>query len=533
MKGAINMYRVLLVDDEPMAMEALKIAVDWEKLGFAICGECRNGEEALDRIEEVQPDLIITDIRMPVTDGLELIRKTSRKHPFIRYVIMSGYNEFEYAREALKYNVNHYILKPVFEEELTNVLLQIREQLEQVRRIKEAEAEKSDADTGIFFDLLLYGKIHKDALMSCAPGVIPGSITVWTCAVLDNVKERRNETGFSSTKTIGMDELRTEFSVVGSPYRFVYPVGHPAGLCGFVIGSCSRAELKKTINALAEKLRVKIPFHFYLAVGNTVTNPGQLAKVLKNAEKALAFRFFRSSETILYYNQVKNYCMKHSFVDSAYLNDFTEAFESIDRKRLLLTLKNVFEDFREKLTAPEIVEIYVLNVIYRSLAIINRLGGSAEELLQGCGLSRISVADLSLDLLFEKLTDYIQGFCQYAGELYHKDQQEEKIKVRNYMLQNYKRSITISEIAGKLFFHPAYLGRQFVRWYGCSFHEYLHRLRIEEAKNLLSGTCLKTHEIAAQLGYCSYGRFLYYFKKFTSYKPNEYRAGTFPKNYNF
>lgn len=527
------MYDVLLVDDEPMAMEAVRIAVNWESLGFHICGECHNGDEALYQIEELQPDLVITDIRMPITDGLELIRKASQTYPSIRYIIMSGYDDFEYAREALKYNVNHYILKPIFEEELTDVLSQIREQLEQVQRIREAEADKFEVDTGIFFDMLLYGELREDALRGFVPKVIPCMTKVWAYTVLYATINRLNESDCDSKKIPGIDELRTEFSVISSPYQFVYPVEHPAGLCGFVIGCDSKSELRNMITVLAEKLQAKIPCHFYLAVGNSVTSLTRLSKSLKEAEKALAFRFFRSSETILLYNELKDCRMKHNLADSAYLHDFTEAFESIDLKRLLLTLKNVFDDFREKLIAPEIVEIYTLNVIYRSLTIISRLGGSTEELLQGYGLSKITGPDLSLDLLFEKMTAYIHRFCQYSKELYQKDRQVEKVKIENYLLQNYKHSITITEIANKFFFHPAYLGRLIVRWYGCSFHEYIHRLRIEEAKRLLSDTYLKAGEISTQLGYCSYSRFLYYFEKYTSLKPNEYRMNTSPKNYTF
>lgn len=125
------MYKVVLADDETIALEGLRTLTDWEELGFEVCGACENGEEALAAIIRSSPDLVITDIRMPEIDGLELIRRVrslDMEQPV--FIVLSGYGEFEYARTAIRYGVRHYLLKPVMDAEWDKVLTDITDELE-------------------------------------------------------------------------------------------------------------------------------------------------------------------------------------------------------------------------------------------------------------------------------------------------------------------------------------------------------------------------------------------------------------------
>lgn len=139
------MYSVLLVDDEPLAIEGLQMFVDWEQLGFRVCGVCENGAEALSAARESMPDVIVTDIRMPEMDGLELISQLhgerGRGAP-VEIVVLSAYGEFAYAKRAMQLGVHHYLLKPVVEEEAAKVLTQIRTKLDNRR------AARRNADDG-------------------------------------------------------------------------------------------------------------------------------------------------------------------------------------------------------------------------------------------------------------------------------------------------------------------------------------------------------------------------------------------------
>jgi two-component system response regulator YesN len=138
------MYSVLLVDDEPRAIEGLQYFIEWEKLGFNICGTCETGEDALGKVASLSPDLVVTDICMPEMDGLELIRhlRESQAHR-PEFIVLSGFAEFNYAKRALQLGVVHYLLKPVVVEEASDVLQQVRNRLDQ-KRAESGEPDEPD-----------------------------------------------------------------------------------------------------------------------------------------------------------------------------------------------------------------------------------------------------------------------------------------------------------------------------------------------------------------------------------------------------
>ena len=127
----MNLYRILLVDDEEEVRKAIIRNIEWEKLGFQMAQDAENGEDALEKIEQLKPDVIMTDIRMPYMDGLTLTKRIRQKYPSMKILIFSGYDDFEYAQQAIKLNVTEYILKPVNVEELTGILNRVRENLDE------------------------------------------------------------------------------------------------------------------------------------------------------------------------------------------------------------------------------------------------------------------------------------------------------------------------------------------------------------------------------------------------------------------
>ena len=130
------MYKVLIVDDERIIREGIASSIDWGQYGFSLCGVAENGIDAYNRIKQDAPDVVITDIKMPGMDGLELISKVHEEFPQIIFIILSGYGEFEFANKAMKYGVKYYLLKPCDENEIINILEKIT--------IEKGEKEKKD-----------------------------------------------------------------------------------------------------------------------------------------------------------------------------------------------------------------------------------------------------------------------------------------------------------------------------------------------------------------------------------------------------
>ena len=123
----MDYYKVMLVDDEDEVRQAIERRVNWEEIGFKVVASAENGEEALEKAEKYQPDVVMSDIHMPFMDGLTFCRKLKEQLPGTRIIIFSGYDEFEYAKEAIRLEAEEYILKPIDAEELKKIFLRIKD----------------------------------------------------------------------------------------------------------------------------------------------------------------------------------------------------------------------------------------------------------------------------------------------------------------------------------------------------------------------------------------------------------------------
>ena len=137
----MDIYTVLLVDDEEEVIQVIQKKINWEGLGFSVIGYANNGVKALEMVEEYQPDVVMTDIKMPYMDGMELSKRIRTEYPATKVLIFTGFDEFEYAKEAVHLEVEEYILKPVNSIELTNVFTSLKIKLDQ------EISEKRNAET--------------------------------------------------------------------------------------------------------------------------------------------------------------------------------------------------------------------------------------------------------------------------------------------------------------------------------------------------------------------------------------------------
>ncbi|MCL6589359.1 MAG: response regulator [Firmicutes bacterium] len=395
------MYKVVLVDDEQPALEGLKLAIDWEGLGYQICGVCAHGEEAADLIEKTGPDLVLTDIRMPGLDGLGLIKRVKSRMPTIpKFIIISGYGEFDYARQALRLGIKHYLLKPVFPEDLIEVLASLA-------------APGAPAETAI----------DKLQAMSLPP---PAAVKA--------------------------PALDSPTAVTGAVLREPEPLG-----------------------AVRVKSETNLP------------DPGSLCDEI------------------------------------AYLNTIIEALEDLDPERLETAIESAFTYFGAIQPPPEILKMYVINIIYHSIGLINEKNGAPAALLEKYNLNRADNKPATPQELKCTLQSYCAECCGYLKSLKDRDSQINIYKIEEYLRENFQRNLTLKEIARNFYMHPAYVGQLFIKKLGISFNEYLHKMRIEAAKRLMDGSALKTYEIAMEVGYNNYHCFLQNFEKYAGVKPAEYK----------
>lgn len=168
-------YRILLVDDEEELRAGIRRRIDWEALGFVLAGEAANGQDALELAEQLRPDVVLTDIKMPFMDGLTLCRQLKTQLPAVRLVIFSGFDEFDYARQAIGMNVFEYLLKPITSTELSDVLVRLKKAMDEERahqkdmeKLRRSYEENLPVLRGLFYTRLLSGQLKPGQIMERA-----------------------------------------------------------------------------------------------------------------------------------------------------------------------------------------------------------------------------------------------------------------------------------------------------------------------------------------------------------------------------
>ncbi|PYG89181.1 two-component system response regulator YesN [Ruminiclostridium sufflavum DSM 19573] len=521
------MFKVLIVDDEPMAIEAIKLAADWDKLGLSVCGECTNGKEALRLAEEIRPDLIITDADMPVMNGIELVKRVAEDiDPDIKFILISGHERFEYVKSAMRLGVQHYILKPVFKEEFTEVLLQLLPGIEQSKKLKNIYSASAEVDVGILFERYLSGKAGEAEIRTALGSKLLDRDTAWAFASLDTI-HNYDMHEFDKDEYVGfkiIDKIKGSLISKGMKDIFIYPVFVNKGISGFVLCSNGEASIYEISQTLCALLKEIYNNGFYLSVGNPVEEISQLRNSMKEAEKTMCYRFYSTPGSILQYRDYTEREPGGSFENIAYMEELQNAFENIDIDRILKAIDSIFKVFKEEHIAGEMIEMYLNSIIYKSLSILTAMGEGIESIpfISDAGL--LFSTGKTINETEEQIKKYCIDFCKHAQEIKSRYKMADMLKVEEYINENFRRSITIKEISSKLYIHPTYLGSQISKWFGCSFNDYLHSLRMKEAGRLIKCTNQTVHDIAENLGYTSYGSFLEQFTKAYSMKPSEYRS---------
>ena len=170
----MSLYRIILADDEEEVRKGIIRKIDWARLGFQVVGDAGNGKDALEMIEQMEPDVVMTDIRMPYMDGLALSAWIRKKYPSMKILIFSGYDDFEYAQQAIKLKVAEYILKPVNVEELTEILNRVKDNLDDeiaqrrdVSLLRESYRRSLPIMRELFFNDLVRGNVTEEAARNC------------------------------------------------------------------------------------------------------------------------------------------------------------------------------------------------------------------------------------------------------------------------------------------------------------------------------------------------------------------------------
>lgn len=542
------MLKIFLAEDEVVVRETIKRMIPWEELGFELVGEAADGEMALPLLIRQQPDLLITDIKMPFMDGLTLARLAKKEIPGLKVVILSGYDDFNYAKQAIGIGVEDYLLKPITKNALIERLSEIRsryehektqkEYYEKFQREMQAYEKNSSRD---FFEALVGGsmdmmEVYKRAEKLGLDIVAEAyNVLIFTMNCDEDFSEQRDE--YSSWEAESLELLENFFAGHSSAMLFrsnIFSYG--------VLLKGQREAIEENTRACVDEIRKILSRQdgrreWFLAVGQSVERLSQIQKSYHTASRAFSQRYLYD-ENILYYDEMET--MEHpggqaETEDNAYLQkvDVNALNPAILQKFLSNGLQEETENFvkdyfyaigQEPMESLVFRNYVILNVRFSVISFIKGLG---------CDTNEMESADTE-EVLAES------GKNMESAIAYAKKMISQAIEIRDQNSGNKNRSIlktavdfidshymdeeiSLNTVANVANVSSNHFSALFSQNMGQTFIEYLTTLRMNKAKELLRCTGMRSSEIAGEIGYKDAHYFSYLFKKTQGMTPSDYR----------
>ena len=542
------MLKIFLAEDEVIVRETIKRMIPWEELGFELVGEAADGEMALPLLIRQKPDLLITDIKMPFMDGLTLAKLAKKELPELKIVILSGYDDFNYAKQAISIGVEEYLLKPITKNALIERLSEIRsryehektqkEYYEKFQREMQVYEKNSNRD---FFEALVCGsmdmmEVYKKAEKLGLDIVAEAyNILIFTMNSEEDFSGQKE--GYSEWEAESLEMLEDFFSDNTSAMLFrcnIFSYGVLIKGQKETIDENTRScidEIKKILDRKEQKRQ------WFVAVGESVERLSQLQKSYHSASRAFSQRYLYG-ENILYYDEME--LMEHrsgqaDTNDNAYLKnvDVNALNPAILQKFLSNGLQEETEIFvkdyfyaigQEPMESLVFRNYVILNVRFSVLSFLKSLGcdteemepENTEEILAESGKNIESAITYAKKMISQAITIRDQN----SG---NKNRSILKTAV-DFIDEHYMdEDISLNTAANVANVSSNHFSALFSQNMGQTFIEYLTTLRMNKAKELLRCTGMRSSEIAGEVGYKDAHYFSYLFKKTQGMTPSEYR----------
>ncbi|WP_438446056.1 response regulator transcription factor [Gorillibacterium sp. sgz5001074] len=516
------MYKVMLVDDEMFVRQGLRSLMDWESLGYSVAGEAENGEEALQLIRDIDPDLVITDIRMPVLDGLELIKRVSEETVHDpSFIIVSGYHDFKYAQQAIRYGVHDYVLKPIDEVELASTLRKLAKSLGSKRWARRGK-DKSMPDS--ILEGLITGEIGAEEAGEYASALPCRADSRFVYVIAErSAKPPASESGealyrkaahaLSGYMELGGDAPLQElqhgrFGFLLNPAPEIKTDGRE----GEQFWSSVRSALVRALET---------PVTLY--AGQTVFHLTQVKMSHDAAQQALQHRFAEEGSAVIRWESVHSKPLHPYDVEQELVDKVLERVEENNKRGYEEALESIFRHFKSSRFTPSAVFSSLNRCVMAVLKVIRAMDGSEENAPVVRELQEAQSQPVTLKELKEMAGGFIAEAADRIAQL-RKEQSKGGIeKIKKYIETHYTENISLKSIAAQFYMNPVYLGQLFRKTYGVYFNDFLLHLRVQEAKKLLRQTDMRMYEIAEKVGFQNADYFVTQFEKLEQVTPTEYR----------
>ena len=525
------MYSVLVVDDEIRQREAIIKSVNWEKAGFKVIGDAESGIEALELLEKLEPDLILTDIKMPLMTGLELARKAREIRPATKLVILSGYDDFEYAQEAFKYNVIRYLLKPIFASEISEEFAKIKAEMdEEFERLKTGTSNEGTElrlkKTEFLLPLLLgTGEdiYTTRELKDCAKklGLINSDADCFSVVV-------------SKFKTFG-GENRTEAHHIDFVNSIV---GKYANCESFFVNGrivtlvTSQAEemstkLRLPVIELVQSAKKLFGQKCTIGISQTVESPSLLSLACAQAITARRYTSDGAGDIRFINDQERKSTYEIENVEKS-VYKLEQLLKTGNKEEISEFLDNMLSN--KNRNEIDYLIIQILATAHRCVSVLSD-NDALSELFSS---NNSFTSRLSFDFN-EQYKKELISLCLDARDIISRSQRHESETICDRALQiindeYMNEDLSLTDASDKLGVSPNYLSALIKKTKSQNFVALVTERRMKAASDLLLCTSMKIFEISQKCGYSDQHYFSYCFKKYYGMSPNKYREEHLGKN---
>ncbi|MCI6139437.1 MAG: response regulator [Clostridiaceae bacterium] len=541
----MNLYRIILVDDEEEVRQSIIKKIDWEDAGFSVVGDAENGQEALEKVEALEPDVILTDIRMPYMDGLSLAERVRQRYPSIKIVIFSGYDEFEYAKQAIKLNVTEYILKPVNVEELTAILKRIKsnldEEIEQKRNVsllRENYRRNLPILREQFLNELVGGTASsqnmEERLMEYH---IPlAGAKKWVAAAIDIGKEalgagrelplhRERDLIPISVKQLFGEKLEQYCRC--AVFTSSRASGSELALIAAIDGENSQTGLIDVLGDICKEIRKILEVPVTVGIGHSCQDLKDIGGSYKSAMDALGYKAIVGAGGTIYINDVEPVSSGLLRFDSRAEAALMAAVKFGPREQIEEAVRAVVDKMIDAKVHFSQCQAYMLSISSSMIQMIQQYELDITQLSEGDAADTFAIIPKMV-----KVEDFSRWLLSMALHINQAMNQERDNtmkqviqKAKEYIMENYQDpDLSVEKICRQLHLSPAYFSTMFKKETGQAYIAYLTQVRLDKAVELLNKTDDKTYVIAAKVGYQEQNYFSYVFKKRFGISPTKFRG---------
>ncbi|MDU3336005.1 response regulator transcription factor [Paraclostridium bifermentans] len=489
------MYKLYLLDDEPFILEGLKYIIDWEEYGFDVVGTSNNGEDGFNFIKNEDVDLIITDIMMPKMTGLELISNLKKINHNAKFIVLSAFQEFQYAKEAISMGAENYLTKPIDEDELIQTIEEVKKKIEKIKLEK--------VDTKIFKnDLILKLICNKN-----------------NDEVLDRLKLEGVSFNYKNLCVVIL-----EFAEGGDINKHI--LNHIDNLnyeyCvnlqnQILIIMDKESVNKDALRNLKDDLSRIANEHVYISRGKFVDSIYTLNCSYQSAKDIHEYKLVYPNISWIREYKEKSYNLEN--IDYIDFDHLKKLLLNKDNKEALNYIESIFSKLKndENLTVKQIktksIEVF-LNVYnyFNDSKIIKGLDLYLEKVINSVNLDQIQI---ELNNMIKHRQSKLEETDDSISPII--------LKLLRNIEKNYSKDLNLKEISETYNINSIYLGQLFQKETGILFSDYLNNFRVNKAKNLLVETSLKAAEIGELVGYANKNYFYRKFKDIVGITPSEWR----------